>query len=410
MISDFTVREEFVGTGSLDTYSFAFKITTLDDLLVIVTDDLFVETFRVDGNDTTYLDSVTFDSDEGGGEIVLTDVLPSGHHLFVIMAVDEPVQTSQFKNKADFTLKRIESAIDYQNTAIQRLAYQVNRCLKIPEYVLDSVAFNSELETLDANYLLGINAGGTRFATLLSLPDFQADVDAAAASAAAALVSETASAASAAAAEVSETNAAASASSASTSATSAAASATSATTSASSASTSATNAAASASSASTSATNAATSATNAATSAAAALSSQVAAANSASAAAVSETNAAASEVAAAASEVAAAASAAAAAALMTVFLHSVITASGAYAPSNANSRFVLFDATLGNQTLTLPAISSANDGLRFTIVKIDATANTVGFTGTVSGEVDPSTDQQYTSRTVIASAGSWYWL
>ena len=89
---------------------------------------------------------------------------------------------------------------------------------------------------------------------------------------------------------------------------------------------------------------------------------------------------------------------------------STVTAAGAYAPAVVDgSRYMLFDATLGNQSLTLPAITPAEDGLTYTVKKIDASANTVTITGTVEGEVDPVIDQQYTGRTVVAINSAWYW-
>lgn len=85
------------------------------------------------------------------------------------------------------------------------------------------------------------------------------------------------------------------------------------------------------------------------------------------------------------------------------------TAAGAYAPGSDRCRTIYFDAALGNQSLTLPAITVADDGLEFTAKKIDATLNTVTITGTVEGEVNPAIEYQYTGRTVIAYGGVWYW-
>ena len=86
------------------------------------------------------------------------------------------------------------------------------------------------------------------------------------------------------------------------------------------------------------------------------------------------------------------------------------TAAGAYAPGKAMSRSIYFDATLGSQSLTLPTIvSGVDDGLEFTGKKIDATANTVTFTGTIEGEVNPVIENRYTGRTVVAYGGVWYW-
>jgi hypothetical protein len=91
--------------------------------------------------------------------------------------------------------------------------------------------------------------------------------------------------------------------------------------------------------------------------------------------------------------------------------YSTVTAAGAYAPTAASgSRFILFDATLGAQSLTLPAITSANNGLCYHVTKSDSSGNAVTITGTVSGESNPAIAYQYTHRAVVAVAGSWYWM
>lgn len=88
--------------------------------------------------------------------------------------------------------------------------------------------------------------------------------------------------------------------------------------------------------------------------------------------------------------------------------YSTVTAAGAYAPTvAAGSRWINFDATLGAQSLTLPA--DPTDGLTFDVTKSDVSANTVTITGTVSGEVNPVIDYQYTHRAVVAVGGAWFW-
>jgi len=325
----YDVREEYTGTGSLDTYSFDFKIEALTQLLVVEYDTDGVETQRVRGTDSTYLDSVEFDAVEGGGTVVLAADLTSGYKLILLLANDAPTQASEFKNKADFTLNRIEAALDFLGGAIQRLAYLGGRSVKLNDYD-DTDDFDPSLPpgVAGAEALIpATNADGTGWADVADwtpVTDLAAAVAAAAAAAvsqAAAAVSQTAAAASAAAALVSRTAAAASETAAAVSQTAAASSAAAAETSrleavlaensseaaAAASLASQTAAAASAAAASTSQTAAANSATAAASSAAAASTSQTAAANSATAAASSATAAASSAAAAAASEAAAAA-------------------------------------------------------------------------------------------------------
>lgn len=139
MRASYDVREVYVGNGSLDTYSFDFKINELDDLLVIETDENGDIVEEVRGSDTTDLiSSVTFDAINGGGSITLLANLASNHGLIIVMAPDEPVQDFEFKNKFDFTLPRFERALDKLAGFIQRSFYLASRGLKLPETLTES--------------------------------------------------------------------------------------------------------------------------------------------------------------------------------------------------------------------------------------------------------------------------------
>lgn len=207
MLSTYDVREEYVGTGTLSDYTFDFKIASLANIIVLVTSDTFVETFRVDGNDLTFLTGVDFDSVNGGGTVHLTSNLPNTHRLTILLANDMPLQSSEFKNKNDFTLKRFEDALDVQAGAIQRLAYLANRSLKISDSVVDSQTFDPTVPVHSTNTVEEDNAGkilliGADNASIELGPTI-GDLNAAAASAAAAAISEANAAASAAAAAAS---------------------------------------------------------------------------------------------------------------------------------------------------------------------------------------------------------------
>lgn len=398
-ITNYGPREEYVGTGSLDTYSFGFKVASASQVLICVYDDDGVETFRVRGTDTTYLTSCSVDAVDGGGEIVLVDVLPADHNLVILQANDEPLQEVEFKDKRDFTLKRFEAALDVVVGQVQRLAYLVGRSLKLPESVLDSVGFNAELDDIAEDTLLAISADGTRFVLGPSVPYLEGLVAAAEAAEDGAIAAEATAVAAANAAEISEDNAAASAAAAAVSAAEASADRILAGTSEANAAISAAAALVSENNAETAETNAELAETNAEAAQAAALASQIAAANSAVAAAASAVAAAASE-------------AAAAAAVFATFTYpAIITAAGAEAPiAPLSSMSYRFDATLGAQSLTLPAIADPTDnGLMYELVKVDNSVNAVTITGTVSGEVNPTIDNQWTRRTVKAIGGAWYW-
>lgn len=155
----YNVRSEYIGDGSLAEYTFDFKITSLSQLLIIVYDSSFAETFRVDGNDTTYIDSVSYDPTVNGGSVTFVTAPDSGDHIAIIYVNDEPLQESEFKNKSDFTLKRFEDALDAQNLAIQRLAYLVKRSIKIDDLFLDSDTFNPKIPIDTTNSSIQNNIG-----------------------------------------------------------------------------------------------------------------------------------------------------------------------------------------------------------------------------------------------------------
>lgn len=131
--SVYAPREEYIGTGALAEYSFDFKIEELSQLEVIEMSDLGVETQRVRGTDITYINSVTFDSIDGGGIVHLKTFLPKNYEIIILEANDAPTQPYEFRNKSSFTLRRIESALDFLGGAIQRLAYLVGRSIKLHE-------------------------------------------------------------------------------------------------------------------------------------------------------------------------------------------------------------------------------------------------------------------------------------
>lgn len=290
--SVFDPTEEFVGNGLVSDYTFDFRITSLAHLIILSFTAAGVLNFKVDGNDATYLTTVDFDPIAGGGTVHLVDPLANTDHLVLLLANDEPLQESEFRDKRDFTLRRIEAALDVQNGAIQRLAWLAKRSLRVSDQVLNAVGFDGEMPDMAVDSILAFNPAGDGFYAAMTVPDLNANVAAAEASEDAAAASEANAGASEANAEASEDAAATSETNAATSASGAATSATAAASSASSASTSATSATASATSATSSKNAAATSATAAAASQVAAAASETNAATSASAASASQTAAA----------------------------------------------------------------------------------------------------------------------
>ena len=307
-LSSTTSRVSYTGNGSVDTYSYTFKVFDEDDLLVTVRDTSDVQTTLVKTTDYT----VTGVGATAGGTIVLVnsaqawlDVdgdLKTGYVL-VIRRKLQIKQETDIRNADSYYPEVIEDQFDSLVMIDQQQQDEIDRSVKLPESV-SSASFDPTLpsDILDsADRVPIMNPTGDGFAAVADWPTAtaiagaNADALAAAASAAAALVSETNAATSETNAATSEANALTAETNAETAETNAAASAAAASASASSASTSASTATTQAGNAATSAANAATSETNAETA-------ETNAAASAAAALVSENNAAASEAAAAVSE------------------------------------------------------------------------------------------------------------
>jgi hypothetical protein len=139
---NFTVKEMYVGNGSLSEYDFSFKVEDKSHLLVICQSSAGELVASVRGTDTSeLLSSVTFDPVRGGGTVTLLSNLPSGSRLYLLLANDAPTQPSEFRQKGAFVLERIEAALDFLGGAIQRLAYLSKKSIKVND--LDSDEFET---------------------------------------------------------------------------------------------------------------------------------------------------------------------------------------------------------------------------------------------------------------------------
>ena len=90
----------------------------------------------------------------------------------------------------------------------------------------------------------------------------------------------------------------------------------------------------------------------------------------------------------------------------------ISTQTASYTVTGSDS-VVLADASTTSLTITLPAAASFT-GYRFSIKRIDGSANTVtiGRTGsdTIDGATSLTLDQQYTALTVVSNGSGWYIL
>ena len=266
----------YTGNGLTTSFSFAFKVFTTADVLVVRTDLSAFETTLTLNTDY----SVTLNSNQDsnpGGTVVLPTALTTGYLLTLSSQVGA-LQSTDLTNQGGFYPSVLNTALDKLTILVQQLKEQVGRAVKTD--ISSSVTPAQLIATLTTNAANAVASAAS-----------------AATSAANALASQVAAAASAAAALVSQNSASSSASSASASASTATTQAALATT----------NGAAQVSLATTQANNSATSATNSANSATAAAASAAAALTSKNNAATSETNAANSATAAAGSATSAAA-------------------------------------------------------------------------------------------------------
>lgn len=161
--STYDVFERYIGAGNLDEYDFDFKITALSQLLVKEYSAAGVLLQEVRGSDAVYLNGVEFDANDGGGTVTLADDLVSGRILYLILAPDAPTQDSEFRNKGDLTVRRIEDALDALAGPIQRAMYLALRSVKVPDFI-DSADFDPTLpvDIVDEpSTVIGTNSDGT---------------------------------------------------------------------------------------------------------------------------------------------------------------------------------------------------------------------------------------------------------
>lgn len=136
-------REEKIGTGLLSSYTFDFKVISKDQILLIHTDENNEIIWIVRGDDVVVLTSVVLGpSPDGGGTVNLTAPLPLNHNLIIIQSEDAPTQPKRMKEKTGWTLKDMESALDFLGVEIQSLSYKIGRAMLMSDVLLDSAGFD----------------------------------------------------------------------------------------------------------------------------------------------------------------------------------------------------------------------------------------------------------------------------
>lgn len=150
MSREFTLQNSYTGDGVLTQFAFDFKVTALDQILVIVLDDDNIEVARVRGDDTTvYLSDAEFDDQDGGGSVTLLAALTAGYTIFIQLADDEPTQDQELRDKYSLNTRTIENAYDRLMGAIQRVVFRASRAIRLHDAfdngVLDAENFDMQL-------------------------------------------------------------------------------------------------------------------------------------------------------------------------------------------------------------------------------------------------------------------------
>lgn len=151
---EFDVKEEYLGDGSNDTYTFDFKIEQLGFLLSILIDEEGKEVERGRGDLPSFIDSVTFNPINGGGSVKLSENLPTDYRLILVLANDEPTQPAEWKNKRSFDLAQLERDLDFLGGGLQSVAERTLRSFKIHEA--------DNIENIDTTLPIGFEGAANR--------------------------------------------------------------------------------------------------------------------------------------------------------------------------------------------------------------------------------------------------------
>ncbi len=153
-ISDVTPRIQYAADGSQTQFSFPFPIFVEDDLEVYTGDDKRISGYSVLGAGTSYGGSVTFDAPPPSGVVVT---------LRRSLAIE---RTTDFQQSGAFRAKVVNDELDYLTAALQQVADDVGRAVRLSSTDADAVL---ELPSKDerANKVLGFDASGAVTATTL---------------------------------------------------------------------------------------------------------------------------------------------------------------------------------------------------------------------------------------------------
>lgn len=120
----------YVGNDVSTSFSFAFKVFSSGDVIVVLTNPSKEESILVEGDDYT----VTLNDDQDtspGGSIEKTSALADGYLLTVTSGM-ENLQPVEITNLGGFYPSVLNSALDRMTILIQQVSEQVDRAVKTP--------------------------------------------------------------------------------------------------------------------------------------------------------------------------------------------------------------------------------------------------------------------------------------
>lgn len=206
-------RNDYIGNGATATYNYNFKIFAATDLEVAVRDTSDVVTIYTLNVDYT----VTGVGEDAGGTIILTAGNLANNYALAIRRAPPLTQLTDIKNQGDFFPEVHENTFDKGTMVDQKQQDEIDRSIKL-NVTTDPATFDTSIpgdvtDPANAGKCFAVNDDNDGIMFGPSISQINAvlpNANAAAASAAAALVSENNAAASEAAAAASEANAAAS--------------------------------------------------------------------------------------------------------------------------------------------------------------------------------------------------------
>lgn len=145
----------------LDSYDFDFLIVQASEILIVVLDDTNEEIHRFRGDESNpFMASLEFDETDGGGTVNLADNLPTGYTLILILAPDEPKQTSNFTTAGVFGMAYLQAAFNKLGALIQRVSWLAQRGIRLNDAFNDT--FDPQLPfALENGRTIVINETGT---------------------------------------------------------------------------------------------------------------------------------------------------------------------------------------------------------------------------------------------------------